>query len=154
MTLIQKIKSYFIKRRFHLWNDFHWDGHDLKFHSVNNETLLDIGSYIKNNLEESTEIGNKRHRLIEAKGIKCATLNELLPLLREIITADFKQTSIESMFHDWEFEYFVGRHALCENTICISNGLRDRDGQGGHCVYPLATVRKHDNHYFCWNHVK
>jgi hypothetical protein len=153
MTLIQKIKSYFKKYEFYSWKEFSWDDYNLKFRDLTDEMLLDIGSYIKHNLPESSQIGNDRHRLHEQKGIECKSLDELLPLIREIIAADFNQTSRESVENNWEFQYFLSQHKICKNTICISNGLRAKDGINGNCIYPLASVRKHKNSYFCWNHL-
>ncbi|HEX8269045.1 MAG TPA: hypothetical protein VF581_04060 [Flavobacterium sp.] len=153
MNLIRKIKSYFVKHEWHSWKDFHWDNYDLKFKSLDEETLLDIGNYIKHNLKESQQIGNNRHRLRENSGIECKSLNELLPLLKEIIIADYSETASESLVYNWDFRYFISPHILCENTICISNGLRAKDGSTGNCIYPVASVRKFDDRYFCWNHL-
>jgi len=153
MNLIQKIKSYFIKNQFYAWKDFQWEKYDLKFTNLNEEILVEIGSFIKNNLNDSEEIGNLRHRLKENRGIECKNLDELLPLIRQIITTDYKQTFHESIQHNWEFQYFVSEHTLCANTICISNGLKSKSGTTGNCIYPLASIRKHNNAYFCWNHL-
>ncbi|HEY0092232.1 MAG TPA: hypothetical protein VGB43_07080 [Flavobacterium sp.] len=154
MNLIQKIKSYFIKYDFCTWQDFHWDKYELKFDSLNEEILLDIGSFIKHNLNSSDQIGNERHRLKEDKSIQCASLDQLLPLIKDIITKDYKVTFNESIRYNWDFRYFVSEHLQCENTICISNGLKSKSGSTGNCIYPLATIRKHNNTYFCWNHLQ
>ncbi|HEX9980988.1 MAG TPA: hypothetical protein VGB50_10545 [Flavobacterium sp.] len=153
MNLIQKIKSYFVKNEFGSWRNFNSDGYDLKFKSIDDETLLDIGSYIKKNLEESEQIGNKRHRLKENFSIECPSLDELLPLLKEIIRNDYQETFVESLAYNWDFRYFVGEHSMCRNTICISNVLSGANGNSGNCIYPLASIRKYNNKYYCWNHL-
>lgn len=153
MNLIQKIKSYFIKYDFCTRENFNWDRYDLKFSMLNEEILLDIGSFIKHNLGSSDQIGNERHRLKEDRSIQCKSLDQLLPLLKDIINSDYKETYDESIRYNWEFRYFVSEHLQCENTICISNGLKSKNGTSGNCIYPLATIRKYDNSYFCWNHL-
>lgn len=153
MNLIQKIKSYFIKYEFYSWKDFNRDEFDLRFTLLNDEMLLDIGSYFKNNLAESKQIGNKRHRLKDELANCCASLDELLPLIKNIVDADYKETLAESIEYKWDFEYFVGAHKRCENTICISNSLTSLTGPNGTCVYPLATIRKYNGNYYCWNHL-
>ena len=153
MKLNQKIKSYFIKYQFNSWKNFHWDDYDLKFRLLDEEILVDIGSYIRNNLSASETIGNQRHRLKEHLGIKCSSLDDLMPLIRDIIIVDYSETSIESIQHNWDFQYFVSKHSLCVDTICISNGLMSRQ-DSGRCIYPLASVRKHDDSYFCWDHLR
>jgi len=154
MNLIQKIKSYFIKYDFCARQDFHWDAYEVKFRTLNEEVLLDIGNFIKKNLNASDQIGNERHRLKEDRSIECSSLDQLLPLIKEIINTDYDITLNESIQHNWDFRYFVSEHLLCENTICISNGLKSRNGTPGNCIYPLATIRKYNNTYFCWNHLK
>ena len=153
MSLIRKIKSYFIKYEFSSWKDFDRNNYDLKFSMMDDEILLDIGSYIKNNLKESRQIGNKRHRLKDTSAIECRSLDELLPVIRDIIKKDYRETSVESILHKWDFQYFLSEHSQCENTICISNALTATASQNGNCVYPLASVRKYNNSYYCWNHL-
>ncbi len=153
MSLIRKIKSYFIKYEFNTWKDFSTDQYDLKFGKLNDEILLDIGSYIKNNLRESKQVGNKRHRLKEDNAISCRSLDELLPEIRTIINKDYRETAAESVLYNWDFQYFLSEHAMCENTICISNALKANNTPSGNCIYPLASVRKVNDVYYCWNHL-
>ncbi len=154
MSLIRKIKSYFISRNeFNSWKDFTTDDYDLKFRKLDEEILLDIGSYIKNNLRESKQVGNKRHRLKETSAISCDSLDELLPQIKHILAKDFRETSTESVLYNWDFEYFLSEHSMCENTICISNALKANNTPSGRCVYPLASVRKVNNVYYCWDHL-
>ncbi|HEX8561902.1 MAG TPA: hypothetical protein VF676_02875 [Flavobacterium sp.] len=152
MTLIQKIKTYFIRNEFCSWKNFHWDDYEFTFQILTEESLLDIGLYVKENLEPSKQIGNKRHRLLENKSVKCESLDELLPVLRDIIRNDYSETVVESVKYKWDFRYFVARHERCENTIRICNGLRTTEGSQGNCIYPLATIRKYNGNYYCWNH--
>ena len=151
MTLIRKLKTYFINNDFYSWRHFQSNQYELKFDRLTDEILLDMGVYIKSTLESSDEIGNVRHRLHEKTGRKCADLDQLLPFLQKIIDGDYQETCAESQAYNWEFTYFVARHERCENTIQIRNGLRTRDSKGN-CIYQLATVRKFDGNYYCWNH--
>jgi hypothetical protein len=153
MNLIQKIKSYFLNYEFYSWKDFSWDDYELNFISVNDETLVDIGHYLIHNLDESSRIGNRRYRLSEDAASEFRSLDELLQHIREIIARDYRETSVESRNHDWDFRYFVNHHPLCGNTICISNGLRSRSGNTGNCIYALISIRKYNNRYYCWNHL-
>lgn len=152
MNLIQKIKSYFIKYEFYSWKDFNRDDFDLKFTALDEEMLVDIGSYLRNNLAESKQIGNKRHRLNDELAVRCDSLDELLPLIKDIIHFDYNETLLESIEHKWDFQYFVGAHKRVENTLRISNSLTSLNGPNGTCVYPLATIRKYNGSYYCWNH--
>ena len=152
MTLIQKIKTFFIKNDFGSWKDFRWDQFDFQFQKLNDETLLDIGNHVKFNLKPSRQIGNKRHRLPETAAIKCTNLDALLPLIKQVITEDYRETLAESLTYNWEFNYFLCEHPRCENTIRICNGLRSKDETPGNCIYPLITIRKFNGHYYCWNH--
>jgi len=153
MKLIRKIKSYFIKHELHAWRDFCADKFDLKFRKLDEEVLLEIGHYIKSNLRESKQVGNKRHRLKEEAAIACPSLDQLLPVIRNIINTDYRETSAESVLYNWDFQYFLQEHKQCENTICISNALRANNTPSGNCIYPLATIRKVNNVYYCWNHL-
>ncbi|RZJ34431.1 MAG: hypothetical protein EOO51_09490 [Flavobacterium sp.] len=152
MHLIKKIKSYFLKYEFSSWKDFQWDNYEISFREINDDVLLEIGIFLKKNLNESAQLSNKRHRLKEESALECSTLDELLPLLQEIIASDFSETYRESLQYNWEFKYFVSEHANCKNTICISNGLRST-AKMGNCIYPLASIRKHQGNYYCWNHL-
>ena len=152
MHLIQKIKSYFLRYEFSSWKDFRWDDYEISFCEVNDDLLLEIGSYLKNNLQETAQLSNKRHRLREESATKCDTLDELLPLLQEIVAADFAETILESREYNWEFRYFVNEHAKCKNTICISNGLHSTQKMGN-CIYPIASIRRYKGKYYCWNHL-
>ena len=152
MTLIQKIKTYFIRNEFVSWKHFDLDTYDLKFGKLDTEILLDIGIYIKRNLENAKQIGNKKHRLDESSSTKYESLDGLLPVIEKILHSDFMETSAESIQYKWEFQYFVSPHERCENTIRICNSLRTTEGANGNCIYPLATIRKFNDHYYCWNH--
>ena len=153
MDRIQKIKAYFTKYDFYTWKDFDWNDYDLRSKTVNDSFLLDIGLYVRDNLKEVEEIGNKRHRLKEEDTICCNSLDDLIPLLRVIIQQDYKQTAADSIKYNWDFQYFVSEHSKCENTICVFNGLREKEKPSGNCVYPIASIRKYRNKYYCWNHL-
>ncbi|HMI06255.1 MAG TPA: hypothetical protein VK528_01815 [Flavobacterium sp.] len=151
MNLIHKIKSYFIRHDFHLWKDFDYDGYELKFIELDEETLLEIGHFIKKNLNESAKAYDDRFRLKESTVTICESLDELLPLIREAIRADFKETTIQSLEHNWQFQYFVNDHNSSKNTICVSNGLTSIDGSAKNCIYTVASIRKYKNKYYYWN---
>lgn len=152
MKLIQKIKTFFIKNDFGSWKNFRWDRYEIVFNQVNDDILLDIGSYIRANLNQSRQIGNKRHRLAENASTRCADLDSLLPIVSDIIKNDYAETVVESQTYNWDFSYFVAKHERCENTIRICNVLRSKDENPGNCIYPLITIRKFNGHYYCWNH--
>ena len=154
MNRIQKIKSYFIKHEFYSWKGFDWNNFDLKFKVLDDEMLLDIGNYVKSNLGESSQIANNRHRLKENLAVSCESLDELLPFIEKIVTMDYEHTLPESIEHHWDFQYFINEHQLCENTLCISNVLKANNGSDGNCVYPLISIRKYNNIYYCWNHLE
>ena len=153
MDRIQKIKAYFTKYDFYTWKDFDWNNYDLRSKTPNESFLLDIGLYVRDNLTSSEAIGNKRHRLKAEVAIACNSLDDLIPLIDEIIRQDYKQTSVDSVKHNWDFQYFVTEHNKCENTICIFNGLREKEKPSRNCVYPIISIRKHQNKYYCWNHL-
>ncbi len=152
MTLIQKIKTFFVKNDFGSWKNFRCDRYEIVFRKLDNEVLLDIGNYIKKNLKPSRQIGNKRHRLPEHASTRCGDLDSLLPIIREVIINDYYETLVESQTYNWDFTYFVAEHERCENTIRICNMLRSKDEKPGNCIYPLITIRKINGQYYCWNH--
>ena len=154
MNRIQKIKAYFTKYDIYTWKEFDWNDYDLKSKTPDNAFLLDVGIYIRNTLTASEEIGNKRHRLKESAAISCNSLDDLIPFLKEIVLKDYRQTIVESNIHNWDFHYFVSEHQKCANTICLFNALKERNKFARNCVYPIASVRKYQNNYFCWTHLE
>lgn len=150
MHLIKKIKSYFKKHEWHSWRDFDSSQYNLKFTKLNQDATLDLVNYISANLANSKEIGNKKRRLPQEKAIKCESTNDLISMLTQIIEADYTETLAESKMHNWQFQYVVGRHRSCVDTICISNVLTSKSGN---CIYAVASIRKHNSTLYLWNHL-
>ncbi|MBF0694215.1 MAG: hypothetical protein IR153_04060 [Flavobacterium sp.] len=150
MHLIKKIKSYFKKYEWHSWKDFDSSEYDIKFTKLDSEITLDIVKFIQQNLTESDEIGNKRRRLHQDKSIKCDSLDEVMSIVTRIIEADHIETSAESKLYNWQFQYVVGEHQSCSQTICISNVLTSKTGN---CIYAIASIRKHHSGIYLWNHL-
>ena len=151
MHLIKKIKSYFTKYDWHSWKDYDSDKYPVKFREMSDETILDIVSYINRSLQEAPEVGNSRHRLKEDKAISCKNIDQLMLLIRSIIETDFAETVAESQLYSWDFQYVVGEHQACPDTICISNVLTSKSGN---CIYALASIRKSDVLFHLWNHLE
>lgn len=152
MKLIQKIKTFFIKNDFHSWKDFDLDKYEIKFEQISDEILIDMAVFITNNLTDAKQIGITKHRLNESAAQQFGSINALLTLVRQQVQADCRETTIESLTYNWNFQYFMGFHERCENTIRICNVLRSNDGTPGTCVYPIITIRKFEGNYYCWNH--
>lgn len=153
MNLISKIKSYFVRHSLHAWKDFSPGDYEVTFHTPGDDALVDVAGFIVRHLRETGQIGNKRHRLREEVAVPCASLDELMLLVQQILERDFHQTTAESLLYDWEFRYFLAEHTQCADTICLSNALVSRKNPAGHCIYPLATIQKSAGVYYCWNHL-
>lgn len=150
MTLIHKIKSYFVKHEFHLWKDFSYGKYALRFGEPSEDILLEIGSFIKDNLVESAQAYDEKFRLKEKTAIMCDSLDELLPLIRKAITADYPETLAQSREYNWQFQYFLNNHHSSKDTICVSNGLTSNEQLSKNCIYTLASIRKFEGKYYCW----
>ncbi len=154
MNRIQKMKAYFSKYDFYAWKDLDLTDSDLKSDLPDDVFLLDVGIFIKNTLTSANEIGNKRHRLKEEHAIACASLDELIPFLTDILKQDYTQTAIDSVDNNWDFQYFVRKHRKCENTICLYILLKEIGKMHANCIYPIVSVRKYLDTYYCWNHLE
>ncbi len=153
MRLIQKIKSYYIRHEFYLWQDFNPSRGGLSFIEADDEVLMDIGRFIKQEIIPAKEAACDRHRLLLGTALTMDSIDEVLLLIRSIINADLEETKIESGLYNWDFYYQCDLHPKCDNTITISTVLKSNDKKG-YCVYNVASVRLSNEVYYCWSHLK
>lgn len=148
MTLVQKIKSYFLTYGFHSWNAMDWNDYGLYFQEPDGNALLDISRYLRDHLQEAETPGNDSLRLNLKKAQSSASLDQLIATVREVLESDYRATRPESLDYDWDFRYVMDFDPRCGETIRISTAIKAAKNRN--CVYALLAIRKSGGCYYCW----
>jgi|GEM_PF-6559373 len=155
MKIFEKIAEFFRKKEFYSLDDFQIENYEIRFKELNDQILLNIGNYIKKNIQESKSIEDSKDKLFKRHAKCCNSLDELLPLIKSAVEQDYKDTVVESLENNWDFQYYLNEYFLNDKTICIHNVLSSSiDEKIGSCIYPILSIKKFNGEYYFWLHLE
>jgi len=124
----------------------------IEFDSIDDKSLLDISIFIYDNLKSADSPDDKQNNLKEKKSTKPSNLAELIILIKERVTIDYKKNIVSKETGKWDFTYFLTINSDNDQTLTLYNNIQPYKREFGNLVYPLLSIRKNKESYFYWNH--
>ncbi len=149
--MFEKVRRFFTKTSLYALDNYNLHECSISFSELDNEILMDISDFIRNNLVDSEKISDRKCGLKKSSSLKCNNIDSLILELRSIIEHDYSVILRESIENDWNFQYFMNKHFLNDSTIALWNQLSDKNGKIGDIRYNVLTVRKHNDNYYIWD---
>ena len=155
MKIFEKILEFFRKKEFYSIDDFQIENYEIRFKELNEQILFDIKNYVKKNIQESKSIEDSKNKLFKGHAKLCNSLDELLSLIKNAVEQDYRETVIENIKNNWDFQYYLSEHLLNNKTICLHNSLSSSiDNKLGRCIYAIFSIRKFKGNYYFWLHLE
>ena len=152
MSLIQNIKSFFIKENYYVLEDFNLDDEDVKFQYPDSEAILNIKKGLDVFIKPVNVIkDDKKTGLLVKNAFTFKGIDNTLIKLKEIILEDYADTKKEAEEQGWNFNYFICDTPLVKNAALISVSITYKDSPQSGIVYNAAAVKKSKDDYYVWN---
>lgn len=129
-----------------------FDNLKLEFQEISNELLSAFSKFINENLVSSEIIEEKKMKLLEKKSIKCLNLEDLIFQMKETIEKDFIKVDKQKKSQKLDFIYFLTLNNHDEKTLTVYNRLEPKIIDVGFLIYPVVSIRKHEEIYYHWKH--
>jgi hypothetical protein len=147
MNIFKRIKEFISPSEYYSAENITFENPSLEFYQIDEETILNITKYSKENISEAPKIEAKNLKARQATEFK--NINDLVIYMVKAIELDYKEMVQEK----WKFEYFMNNYFLDDNTTCIYSKFTSSETEIGNMICPLISIRKFDEKYYCWTHI-
>lgn len=144
MNFIDRLLEVFRKKEFYHSLDFEINS-DSVFYNLDEDKILNIINFIKDNITDDSEIFDSKNRL---KKVNAKEFNSLDDLIFEIKQEVYANKLISEKNHE-NFYYFIDVSLKNYKTlwVCINISLPNLES----IIYPIVFIRKKLNKYYCWS---
>lgn len=147
MNIFDRIKYFFSSSEYYSVEDDAFEKSSLKFKKLDDEIILNITNYIKENLFEAPKIAAKNLKLKNA--VEFENVTDLMIFIIKNLEFDYEEMTQEK----WKFEYFMNSYFLDKNTVCVYNKFTSSETEIGNMICSIISIRKFNGKYYCWTHI-
>lgn len=128
------------------------NNYSIAFKEISNDDLIKIRNVILN-FPEAEVLNDKKSKLFETDALSFSEIENLMIIIKDTISKDYKQTYFEALKHNWNFNYFVSNSfKIYDNVFLINNRLSyPKYMEKGTVMYSLLAIKKFKGKYYFWD---
>lgn len=144
MNFLDRLLEVFRKKKFYHSLDFEINS-DSVFYNLDEDKILNIIKFIKDNITDDGEIYDSKNRLKKVNAKEFNSLNDLIFEIKQEVNSNKR---ISESNHE-NFHYFIDISLKNHKTlwVCINISLHNSES----IIYPVVFIRKSLNKYYCWS---